>query len=46
MTNMGKLQEVWEAKDLDAVLGMFTDDFEMKMLHLNQTLKGPAAHDY
>ena len=43
---MEKLQEVWEAKDLDAVLGMFTDDFEMKMLHLNQTLKGPAAHDY
>ena len=46
MTNMEKLQEVWEAKDLDGVLGMFTDDFEMKMLHLNQTLNGPAAHDY
>ena len=46
MTNMEKLQEVWEAKDLDGVLGMFTDDFEMKMLHLNQTLDGPVAHDY
>ena len=31
---------------IDGVLGMFTDDFEMKMLHLNQTLNGPAAHDY
>ena len=46
MTNMEKLQEVWGAKDLDGVLVMFTDDFEMKMLHLNQTLDGPVAHDY
>ena len=46
MTNMEKLQEVWEAKDLDGVLEMFTDDFEMKMLHSNQTLNGSSAHDY
>ena len=28
------------------MLEMFTDDFEMKMLHSNQTLNGSAAHDY
>ena len=46
MTNMEKLQEAWEAKNLDGVLGMLTDDFEMRMLHTNQTVKGQAAHDY
>ena len=35
MTNMEKLQEVWEVKDLDGVLSMLTDDFEIKMLHTN-----------
>jgi hypothetical protein len=46
MTNMAKLQEAWEAKNLGGVLGMLTDDFEMRMLHTNQTVKGQAAHDY
>ena len=46
MTNMEKLQEVWEAKDLDGVLSMLTDDFEIKMLHTNQTMKGQESRDY
>ena len=44
MTNIEKLQQVWVEKDLDGVLGMLTDDFEMRMLHMDQTLKGPEAH--
>ena len=44
MTNIEKLQQVWVEKDLDGVLGMLTDDFEMRMLHMDQTLKGPKAH--
>ncbi len=46
MTKMEQLQEVWEAKDLDGVLSMFTDDYEFRMLHTNQTLKGQEALDY
>ena len=46
MTNMEKLQEVWEAKDLDGVLSMLTDDFEVRMLHTNQTMKGQESRDY
>ena len=46
MTNMEKLQEAWEAKNLDGVLGMLTDDFEMRMLHTNQTVKGQESRDY
>ena len=46
MTNMEKLQEVWEAKDLDGVMSMLTDDFEMKMLHTNQTMKCQESRDY
>ena len=30
MTNMEQLQKVWEAKDLDGVLNMFTEDIEIK----------------
>ena len=46
MTNMEKLQEVWEAKDLDGVLSMLTDDFEIRMLHTNQAMKGQESRDY
>ena len=46
MTNMEKLQEVWEVKDLDGVLSMLTDDFEVRMLHTNQTMKGQESRDY
>ena len=34
MTNIEKLQQVWVEKDLDGVLGMLTDDFEMRMLYI------------
>ena len=44
MTNIEKLQQVWVEKDLDGVLGMLTDDFEMRILYMDQTLKGPEAH--
>ncbi len=46
MTKMEQLQQVWEAKDLDGVLSMFTDDYEMRTLHTNQTLKGQEALDH
>ncbi len=46
MSKMEQLQEVWDAKDLDGVLGMVTDDYEMRILHTNQTLKGQEARDY
>ena len=46
MTNFAKLQKVWDAKDLEGVLGMLTDDCEMRMLHMDQTLKGPEAHAF
>ena len=46
MTNIEKLQKVWDAKDLEGVLGMLTDDVEMRMLHMDQTLKGPEAHAF
>ena len=40
MTNMEKLQAVWEAKDLDGVLSMFTEDAVIRLLHENRTLEG------
>ena len=40
MTNMEQLQKVWEAKDLDGVLNMFTEDIEIKYHHLNQIMQG------
>ena len=46
MAKMEQLQEVWEAKDLDGVLSMVTDDYEMRILHTNQTMKGQEARDY
>ena len=46
MTNIEKFQKVWDAKDLEGVLGMLTDDVEMRMLHMDQTLKGPEAHAF
>ena len=46
MAKMEKLQEVWEAKDLDGVLSMVTDDYEMRILHTNQTMKGQESRDY
>ena len=45
MTKMEQLQEVWEAKDLDGVLSFFTDDYEMRILHENRTMKGQEARD-
>ena len=46
MTNIEKFQKVWDAKDLEGVLGMLTDDVEMRMLHMDQTLKGSEAHAF
>ena len=46
MSKMEQLQEVWDAKNLDGVLGMVTDDYEMRTLHTNQTLKEQEARDY
>ncbi len=46
MSKMEQFQEVWDAKDLDGVLGMVTADYEMRILHTNQTLKGQEARDY
>ena len=46
MAKMEQLQEVWEAKDLDGVMSFFTDDYEMRILHANQTMKGQEARDY
>ena len=40
MTNMEKLQAVWEAKDLDGFLSMFTEDAVIRVLHENSTLEG------
>ena len=40
MTNMEKLQAVWEAKDLDGFLSMFTEDAVVRVLHENKTLEG------
>ena len=40
MTNMEKLQAVWEAKDLDGFLSMFTEDAVIRVLHENKTLEG------
>ena len=40
MTNMEKLQAVWEAKDLDGFLNMFTEDAVVRVLHENKTLEG------
>jgi len=45
MAKMEQLQEVWEAKDLDGVLSFFTDDYEMRILHTNQTMKGHEPND-
>ena len=40
MTNMEKLQTVWDAKDLDGVKSMFTEDAVMLLLHEGRTLRG------
>ncbi len=40
MTNMEKLQAVWEAKDLDGFLSIFTEDAVVRVLHENKTLEG------
>ena len=37
---MEKLQAVWEAKDLDGFLSMFTEDAVVRVLHENKTLEG------
>ena len=39
MTNMEKLQAVWDAKDLDGVKNMFTEDAVMLIHHENRFLK-------
>ena len=46
MAKMEQLQEVWEAKDLDGVMSFFTDDYEIRILHTSQTMKGQEARDY
>ena len=46
MAKMEQLQKVWDAKDLNGVLEMVTDDYEMRTLYTNQTLKGQEARDY
>ena len=40
MANMEKLQAVWEAKDLDGVKSMFTEDALIRLLHENRILEG------
>ena len=37
---MEKLQAVWETKDLDGFLSMFTEDAVVRVLHENKTLEG------
>ena len=34
------MQAVWEAKDLDGFLSMFTEDAVVRVLHENKTLEG------
>ena len=46
MAKMEQLQEVWEAKDLDGVMSFFTDDYEMRILHANPTMKGQEEPDF
>ena len=45
MTMMEQLQDAWEAKDLDRVMDMLSEDLELQILHVNQTIKGAGAHD-
>ena len=45
MTMMEQLQDAWEAKDLDRVLDMLSEDLEVRILHVNQTIKGAGAHE-
>ena len=45
MTMMEQLQDAWEAKDLDRVLDMLSEDLEIRILHVNQTIKGAGAHE-
>ena len=42
---MEQLQDAWEAKDLDRVLDMLSEDLEIRILHVNQTIKGAGAHE-
>ena len=45
MTNMEKLQTAWDAKDLDGVKAMFTEDAIMVLLHENRTLRGAEVEE-
>ena len=40
------MKEGGEAKELDGVLSMVTYDYEMRILHTNQTMKGQEECDY
>ena len=45
MTMMEQLQDAWEVKDLDRVLDMLSEDLEIQILHVNQTIKGAGVHE-
>ena len=45
MTMMEQLQDAWETKDLDRVMNMLSEDLEIRILHVNQTIKGAGAHE-
>ena len=45
MSNTDRLQEVWDAKDLDGVKRIFTEDAVIKILHEDRILKGQELQD-
>tara|TARA_A100001015_G_C14935554_1_gene690284 strand:- start:527 stop:862 length:336 start_codon:yes stop_codon:yes gene_type:complete len=45
MTNIEKLQLVWEAKDILAVKNMFTEDTVMMVHHENKVLNGKEVFE-
>ena len=45
MTNTERLQQVWDAKDLNGVFAMFTDDAVMTIHHENKALSGDSLRE-
>ena len=45
MTNTERLQQVWDAKDLNGVFAMFTDDAVMAIHHENKALSGDSLRE-